>query len=233
MLLYLSSEAALYEAPFEYVKNVVYPERLGRAERRQRSHWWLHARPSPKYRKMLHEQERYIATPVVSKHRVFVWLDNRVLIDHAIVAFARTDDYFLGVLQSRVHEWWSRRKGTQVRDAESGFRYTPKATFDTFPMPWPPGTEPEGDLQQNISIAARNLVDKRNAWLNPEGATERELRLLSLTTLYNNNPQWLQDAHGALDRAVIAAYGWNNDILEDDALQRLLELNLARATDQC
>ena len=73
------SDAALYEAPFEYVKRVVKAERADRSERRQQALWWLHARPSPKYRKMLREQSRYIATPVVSKHRVFVWLDNQVL----------------------------------------------------------------------------------------------------------------------------------------------------------
>jgi hypothetical protein len=82
------TEAALYEAPFEYVKRVVYPERKDRNEKRQRTHWWLHARPSPKYRRTLRDQTRYIATPVVSKHRVFVWLDNRVLVDHAIVLAA-------------------------------------------------------------------------------------------------------------------------------------------------
>ena len=37
------------------------------------------------------------------------------------------------------------------------------------------------------------------------------------------------DAHRDLDAAVAAAYGWPADISEDEALGRLLELNLARA----
>lgn len=41
--------------------------------------------------------------------------------------------------------------------------------------------------------------------------------------------QWLADAHRDLDAAVAAAYGWPADISEDDALAKLLELNLARA----
>src|SRR4051812_11268130 len=45
-------EAALYEAPFEYVRQVVYPETQNRSEKRQREYWWLHARPSPRYRKI-------------------------------------------------------------------------------------------------------------------------------------------------------------------------------------
>src|ERR1035441_3059236 len=31
-------------------------------------------------------------------------------------AIARDDDYFIGVLHSKLHELWSRRKGTQVRE---------------------------------------------------------------------------------------------------------------------
>ena len=33
-------------------------------------------------------------------------------------------------------------------------------------------------------------------------------RKRTLTNLYNAGPQWLADAHAALDAAVAAAYGW-------------------------
>ena len=58
------------------------------------------------------------------------------------------------------------------------------------------------------------------------------LRERTLTNLYNQRPQWLVDAHRDLDAAVAAAYGWPADISEDDALAKLLELNLARAAAQ-
>jgi len=45
-------------------------------------------------------------------------------------------------------------------------------------------------------------------------------------------PRWLADAHDALDRAVAAAYGWPEDILTEDALARLLALNLELAKAQ-
>lgn len=51
----------------------------------------------------------------------------------------------------------------------------------------------------------------------------------TLTNLYNARPQWLADAHRDLDAAVAAAYGWPADISEDEALAKLLELNLSRA----
>ena len=54
----------------------------------------------------------------------------------------------------------------------------------------------------------------------------KELRKRTLTNLYNARPQWLADAHAALDSAVAAAYGWPADLPEDEALQNLLALNL-------
>jgi hypothetical protein len=55
------------------------------------------------------------------------------------------------------------------------------------------------------------------------------LKTRTLTKLYNARPQWLADLHDTLDRAVAAAYGWPEDISTDEALQRLLALNLERA----
>jgi hypothetical protein len=55
------------------------------------------------------------------------------------------------------------------------------------------------------------------------------LKTRTLTNLYNLRPQWLADAHRDLDAAVAAAYGWPAKISEEDALAKLLELNLARA----
>jgi type II restriction/modification system DNA methylase subunit YeeA len=225
-------EASYYEGPFEYVRKVVKPERENRRETRQKTHWWLHARPSPKYRTILNTQQRYIATAATSKHRVFVWLTPNVLVDHAIIVFGRQDDYFFGVLQSAAHEIWARGTGTQVREVESAFRYTPSTTFETFPFPWPPGKEPKEneDLHvKAIADAARELVRLRDAWLNPSNASEAILKQRTLTNLYNQRPEWLANAHRTLDEAVFAAYGWPADLPKEEILARLLALNHERA----
>jgi hypothetical protein len=49
-----------------------------------------------------------------------------------------------------------------------------------------------------------------------------------MTSLYNEPPEWLLEAHRAIDAAVAAAYGWPTDITTDEALDKLLQLNLAR-----
>jgi type II restriction/modification system DNA methylase subunit YeeA len=172
----------------------------------------------------------YIVTPRVAKHRLFVWAGIRSLPDSATIAIARDDDYFFGVLHSRAHELWARAKGTQLREAASGSRYTPTTTFETYPFPRPPGQEPADDPRvQAIAQAARELVEKRDQWLNPELASEKELKQRTLTNLYNKRPTWLDLAHRKLDDAVLDAYGWPRDLSDEGILERLLALSLERA----
>ena len=85
-----------------------------------------------------------------------------------------------------------------------------------------------------ISKAAKLDRLSRN-WLDPEGATEAELKKRTLTNLYNQRPAWLQHAHAALDRAVWDAYGWDDPdsagVDEDTILAQLLALNLERGSE--
>lgn len=83
--------------------------------------------------------------------------------------------------------------------------------------------------RSNVANAARDLVAKRDAWLNPPGASEAELKKRTPTNLYNARPEWLKLNHRKLDEAVLAAYGWPADLTDEELLSRLLALNLERA----
>ena len=220
-------QAMQYEKPFEYVLLNVKPIRdvVRRASHAQK--WWLFGDTRPGLRKACSRLFRYIATPMVSKHRIFVWVDVKVVPENLLVAIVRDDDYFFGVLHSRLHEIWALRLGTSLEDRP---RYTPTATFETYPFPWSPGREPQDDPRvQAIAAAAVALVEQRDAWLNPPGLGEKELQKRTLTNLYNERPGWLEDAHKKLDEAVFDAYGWPHDLSDEQILERLLVLNLARA----
>jgi hypothetical protein len=129
-------EAALYETPFGYVQKNVRPVRAGNNRPLYARNWWLHGEPRPGMRTALAGCARYLATPNLTKFRFFVWLAPEVLADHQLIVFARDDDYFFGVLQSRAHKLWALAQGTQL---ESRPRYTPTTCFETFPLPWRPG----------------------------------------------------------------------------------------------
>ena len=221
------AEAALYEAPFEFVVKKVKPGREKNRDSRFRNYWWLHGRPRIEMRQALSGLQRYIGTCMVSRHRMFSYIDGAVLPDATIIVFAREDDYFFGVLQSGIHSAWSLAAGSQLREAQSGIRYTPTTCFETFPFP-----EPTDEQREAIAEAARELNELRETWLNPPGLGESELKKRTLTNLYNSRPTWLENLHKKLDAAVAAAYGWPEDLGEQEILEKLLALNLERAAAQ-
>ena len=246
------SEAALYEAPFAHVSKHVKPKRQKNRAHRVREIWWRHEASRPRMWQALDGLPRYIATPRLAKHRLFVWCDARICPDSQLIVIARDDDTTFGILHSRFHEFWSLRLGTSLEDRP---RYTPTTTFHTFPFPQ--GLTPDipaADYANDpraiaIAQAARHLVQLRDRWLNPPEWVEwvdepvpgypkrpvataaaplQALGRRTLTNLYNERPQWLVDAHGELDAAVAGAYGWVPDISAENILQELLTLNLSR-----
>jgi type II restriction/modification system DNA methylase subunit YeeA len=316
-------DAAKYEAVFQHALTHIKPQRD--SSRTTIKEWWLHERRRGEMRVALAPLPRFLCTTRVSKHRLFVWLQAPTLPDSATFAFARADDFFFGVLHSRIHEIWARMQGTQVRERESGFRYTPTTCFETFPFPFagdleqptlkPP--EPDPTYAENLAAknyfmgkeepppygsrrekahpspsaprapnaildqyraatadAAKELNELRERWLNPpEWTIERslefpgsadgpwshyvvkpsqngigtvryprleprdaecaaQLKLRTLTNLYNARPTWLELAHKKLDTAVAAAYGWPADLTDEQILERLLALNLERAAEE-
>lgn len=163
-------EVAGYAAPFAYVEEHVRPLRANHREAVQARYWWRQARPCPELRTLTHLLARYGVMPRVAKHRVIAWVDAAVVPDCQLVAFAREDDYFFGVLHSRFHEVWSLAQGTQLREKESGFRYTPTTCFETFPFPHPTPAQ-----EAAIAGAAKELNELRERWLNPPEWTETRI----------------------------------------------------------
>ena len=163
-------EAALYEAPYRHAREHVYPMRQRNRRESYRRYWWRHVEPRRGMWKALDRLSRYIATPAVAKHRLFVWLDARICPDHALIVIARDDDVTFGILHSRFHEAWSLRLGTSLEDRP---RYTPTTTFETFPFPeglspnLPAVAQAPGSHAAAIADAARRLVELRDRWLNP------------------------------------------------------------------
>jgi uncharacterized protein YbdZ (MbtH family) len=87
-----------------------------------------------------------------------------------------------------------------------------KATKEAFSVPFVPFVA--NPFLPSVAEAARLLHEARNRWLNPEGASEAELKKRTLTALYNDREagraSWLNHLHRELDHAVLAAYGWSD-----------------------
>ena len=139
---------------------------------------------------VLETMHRVAATPRVAKHRIFVWLDARIVPDSQIILITRVDDTTFGVLHSRFHELWALRLGTSLEDRP---RYTPSTTFETFPFPLgltpadttgptealdsgvilPPVAPERCPIALAIAEAAHKLNALRETWLNPPEWVDR------------------------------------------------------------
>lgn len=251
------SEASLYERPFAHVEKNVFPARKDLRRENHRKYWWIHGEARPGMRQAITGLSRYVATPRVSKHRVFIWLDSSILADSRLVVIARDDDVSFGILHSRMHELWSLRLGGW-HGVGNDPQYTPSLGFETFPFP--SGLEPnrkpsdyDNPHSTKIAAAAKRLNEFRENWLNPPDLVKRvpevvpgypdrivpagvaakvELAKRTLTNLYNARPAWLANAHAELDAAVAAAYGWPANLSDDEILKRLLAFNLERSEAQ-
>jgi hypothetical protein len=172
----------------------------------------------------------------------------------SIVVFAPGTAAMLAIMQSSVHECWSRFFSSSLKD---DMRYAPTDCFETFPFP--AGWETDAVLE----AAGREYHNVRAALM----ARHNE----GLTTTYNRfhdcaerEPDILRlrDLHAAMDRAVLTAYGWTElptdcdfiadyvdegpdgqlveksiryrwpDSVRDEVLARLLKLNAQRAEEE-
>jgi type II restriction/modification system DNA methylase subunit YeeA len=245
------AQAMKYEAPFDAIETV--KEHRNHMEGTEKKNWWLFARPRPAMLRRLKDLKRYIATPRVAKHRLFVWVDPRVLPDTRLFAITKDDSVVFGILHSRIHEVWSLELSSS-HGVGNDPTYNAESCFETFPFPDGIAVEAEAStyagepLAKEIGDAADALESDRQNWLNPPTMVsfgpdvdpllplvrtvlpghEAEMATRTLTALYNKRPKWLTDAHATLDAAVAQAYGWSWPMSDADIIKNLFELNALR-----
>ncbi len=184
------SDACQYERPFRHAHEYVRPMRAGNRREAYRDNWWIFGESRPGFRCAVSKLNRFIATAMVAKHRIFVWLSATIIPDQQVITITRSDDTTFGILHSRFHELWALRLGTSLEDRP---RYTPTTTFETFPFPegltpvdtaglvetredgvvLPTVTPERRPVALAIAQAAYRLNDQRENWLNPPTWVER------------------------------------------------------------
>lgn len=254
-------QASLYETPFAYAKAHVQPTRIGKREARTNEMWSLFQWSRPLMREAVKRLPRFIVTPETPTHTVFAFIPQNVVPDKNLIVIARDDNTTFGILSSRFHTVWVRKLGSPYGNHPTARRYNSSRVFETFPFPkglTPKDTKtaaPHTDPARAIADAAQKLDQLRTNWLSPAQWTdwvitpeeqaagfpkrpvakpghEADLRKRTLTNLYNARPAWLTSARETLDKAVAAAYGWNDyapDWTDAEILRRLLALNKLRS----
>jgi hypothetical protein len=175
--------------------------------------WWKHSYRRTDMLAAIRRSDRYIALSRVSseqRHSVFTFVASSINPSDAVQVFALDDDYSFGILQSGLHRLWFEERCSTF---ETRLRYTSKMVFNSFP--WPQA--PDELAVRRVSDASAALLEFRQARLTAGITLGRQY-----DSLRQPGRSELRDLHEALDRAVLLAYGFEDD---DDLLTQLLALN--------
>ncbi len=148
---------------------------------------------------------------------VFEFVATSIVPGDALQLFAFDDDYSFALLQSRLHCEWYKAKAARLKNEED-YNYSTASVFNTFPWPQKPTVR----RVRAVAKVGREVRRVRaDALSKIKGGLRAVYRGLELP---GRNP--LKDAHAALDKAVMEAYGFSFD---GDLLKQLLDLNLSVA----
>lgn len=238
----LTAEAVRRDYPevYQHLLASVKPDREANNRASYRDNWWIFGEPRKDLRPALEGLPRYIATVETTKHRVFQFLDERILPDNMLVAIASADGWHLAVLSSRIHTTWAPILGGWLGYGNDP-RYSKSRCFDPFPFP-----DPDAAAKARLRALGEELDATRKTVL-------AEHPDLTLTGLYNvleklkagtalsakeadvkdrGRVLILKDLHEQIDRATADAYGWPHDLSDEQILERLVALNAERAAEE-
>lgn len=207
-----------YPALYQHILERVKPERDQNKDKAIRENWWLHGRTREELRCHVFGLPCYIATVETTKHRLFQFLDADILPDNMLVSIATDSASVLGILSSRIHIAWALVAGGRLGIGNDP-RYNKTRCFETFPFP-------DASPEQQAHI--RDLAERLDAHRKRQQAQHTDL---TLTGMYNVLEKLrsgetlsikdraiheqglvsvLRELHDELDRAVFAAYGWDD-----------------------
>ena len=225
---------------YQWVWDRVKPERDQNRMPYRQQNWWLFGATNRDLRNALQGLPRYISTVETAKHRFFVFLDASILPDNMLVNIALDDAFFLGILSSKVHVAWALAAGGRLGVGNDP-RYNKTRCFDPFPFP---------DCSEQQKKKIRQLAESLDAHRKRQQALHPDV---TLTDMYNvlaklssgevltDDEQGiyedglvsvLQQFHRELDAAVFEAYGWPQDLITEELLQRIVALNAQRQAEE-
>ena len=251
--------AANWPDLLEIVQRKVKPIRDRDKRDVRRKFWWRFGETTPALVAALESYRRILATSLVTHHLSFSFLPTSVICSKntATLVFDRFAAFT--IIQSRVHEAWSRAFSSTLEDR---LNYAPSDCFETFPFceNWETNLALEETgrsyYESRADLMVRNdegLTKTYNRFHDPFEASQDIARLRLL--------------HQEIDEAVLLAYGWGDlnlhckceflldyedevesdagtrrgkkpyryrwpDEVRDEVLARLLKLNAERAEQE-
>jgi Eco57I restriction-modification methylase/MmeI, target recognition domain len=237
-------EAERWPDLISIVREKVKPERDNNNREIRRRYWWRFGEPAPALYKAIAPLSRCLVNSFVSKHLAFAFQPvNRVFSHNTCVMPLSTFSAF-ATLQSRCHEIWARLLSSTL---ETRLNYRPSDCFENFPFP---DVDPRARLESLENVGEILYATRADLMLAREHGLTVTYNKLKDPGCMDEDIQALRQAHVELDRAVLAAYDWDDidvppyvtpltsaegialDTFEDKILDRLFSLNTERASRQ-
>lgn len=183
--------ARSYPAPLKYVEI--------RSEGDSRKKWWQFRRPTPSLYEAIQPNSKVLVTAADTDTFGPVFVRPDQVFSKRLIVFTEESWGFFSVVQSSLHYGWVDRYGSTL---ETRMSYIISDCFETYPFP--------------SNMEALNAIGES---YHRTRAGVMLARGKGLTALYNSvdDPSdesddiWgLRSVHAELDRAVAAAYGWND-----------------------
>jgi hypothetical protein len=202
-------EAEQWPAVLDIVRERILPQRLKGKNHgpglHGRKYWWQHVlRADPLYR-AIESINQCLVISEVSTHHAVRFDNTSSIFLKTVYVFAWDSFCAFSILQSRLHEIWSREHSSKLGAAS---RYSVSNAFETFPFP--------EDWETNAALeeVGRTYYEYRAALMvrNNEGLTKTYNRFHDPEETKKNSPDihQLRELHASMDRAVLDAYGWTD-----------------------
>jgi len=236
-------EARRYPAALAIVEERVRPRReqlkTTGVDAEHRKNWWRFANVRLELRARAAAMPRFLATARLSKRPVFAFVPSTWTPSEQVVVFPLPIGTAFAVLQSRIHRAWVSVQATHMGE---GLRYSASECFAPFPFPCRDPAAVVGTLE-DLGIQTHDA--RRTFALGRGIGLTESYNLLEEAKYTDADVVELRCLHEAIDRAVLAAYGWAdatvppycpaNDAelaaqsaFEDAIVGRLFELNAQR-----
>jgi hypothetical protein len=165
---YIGPIATDYPNCLKIIEEYVKPkrEKLAKGDMSARGYaksWWQFGRRSLNLYNTISKMNKVIVTTRVAKYCVFsIILKKDIVFSEAIVIIAFSSYFYLSVMSSVVHECFSWKYSSTMRNA--GIRYSPTDAFQPFPFPSglePNNPHPDSPYSQRLDTLGENLDANR------------------------------------------------------------------------
>lgn len=250
----LSNEEELtsYEPLAEIVRQKVMPERMKLSNNPNslplKRRWWAYQAHRPELYRRLKSISQAIVISQTTKYICFALVPSNVIFSQKLNVISSGEYGLYCCLSSRPHELWALQFGSTLEDRPV---YTIADCYENFPLP------KQHETSECLLMAGTAYNKHRAALMvaRNEGMTKTYNRFHDRAE-QSKDIKRLRELHGEMDRAVLAAYGWNDlaacaeaqwldeeneaghsykgrlfwpSAFRDEVLARLLALNAERA----